>query len=64
MHLLLTQNSPSSYYHHIQGRAKLLIPQGSIFSKICFPQQQEGVGKTYDFLYQNSIRKYEDDLEH
>ena len=31
--------------------------------KICFPQD-EGGGENYDLLYQNSIRKYKDDLEH
>ena len=31
--------------------------------KICFPQDEKG-GENYDLLYQNSIRKYEDDLEH
>ena len=35
----------------------------SIFLKICFPQNKRGRGN-YDLLYQNSIRKYEDDLEH
>ena len=33
------------------------------FLKICFPQDEMG-GGNYNFLYQNSIRKYEDDLEH
>ena len=36
---------------------------GRIFLKICFPQDERGEGN-YDLLYQNSIRKYEDDLEH
>ena len=31
--------------------------------RICFPQDERG-GGNYDLLYQNSIRKYEDDLEH
>ena len=53
---------PSSY-HHALGRRKLLIPSGSILSKICFPQQQKGEGN-YDLLYQNSVKKYEDDFEH
>ena len=36
-----------------------------IFLKICFPkgQEQKG-GGNYDLLYQNSITKYENDLEH
>ena len=33
------------------------------FLKICFPQNRRG-GRKLDLLYQNSIRKYEDDLEH
>ena len=33
------------------------------FLKICFPQDKKG-GEKYDLLYQSSIRKYEDDLEH
>ena len=33
------------------------------FLKICFPQAKRD-GENYDSLYQNSIRKYEDDLEH
>ena len=33
------------------------------FLKICFPQDERG-GENFDLLYQNSIRKYEDDLEH
>ena len=32
--------------HHTLGRRKLLIPPGSIFSKICFPQQEKGVEET------------------
>ena len=30
---------PPSSYHHNLGRGKLLIPLGSIFSEICFPQE-------------------------
>ena len=29
-----------------------------------FPPTAEWGGENYDLLYQNSIRKYEDDLEH
>ena len=36
---------------------------GRIFFKICF-RQDERDRENYDLLYQNSIRKYEDDLEH
>ena len=31
--------------------------------KICFPQDEKG-RENYDLLYQNSIRKYEEKLEH
>ena len=34
-----TQNSSPGSYRDTPGRRKLLIPLGSIFSKICFPQQ-------------------------
>ena len=30
---------------------------------VCYPQDERGEGN-YDLLYQNLIRKYEDDLEH
>ena len=35
---------------------------GQNFLKICFAQEESG-GENYDLLYQNSMRKYEDDLE-
>ena len=36
-----------------------------IFLKISFPKgQEEKGGGNYDLLYQNSITKYENDLEH
>ena len=56
---LTTQNSLPSSCHLTLGRNKYLIPSGSIFSKLCFPQQQKEVE-----VYQNSIRKHEDDLKH
>ena len=40
-----SKNPPSSCLHAL-GRRKLLIPLGSILSKICFPQQQKGVEET------------------
>ena len=40
--LLKTQSS----FHQALGRRKLLIPPGSILSKICFLQQQKGVEET------------------
>ena len=54
----------------IESRHFLLMPpfptqnssQNSL--KICFPPTAEMGGENFDLLYQNSIRKYEDDLEH
>ena len=37
--------------------------QAEFFENL-FPPTAEGGGEIYDWLYQNSIRKYEDDLEH
>ena len=34
------------------------------FFKNIFPPTVEWSGENYDFLYQNSTRKYKDDLEH
>ena len=34
------------------------------FFEDLFPPAAERDGKKYDLLYQNSIRKYEDDLDH
>ena len=53
-----------TFCHHALGRRKLLISPGSILSKICFPPTAERGGGKYDLLYQNSVRKYEDDLKH
>ena len=41
----LKTRPPSSCHHALDSR-KLLIPPGSILSKICFPQQQKGVEET------------------
>ena len=41
-----TQISPPSSCHFTRGRRKLLIPPGSILSKIGFPQQQKGEEET------------------
>ena len=35
-----------------------------IFKNLFPPQAAERGGENYDWLYQNLIRKYEDDLEH
>ena len=61
---LPTQNLPPSSYHHNLGKGKLLIPPGCIFFENLFsPTAERGEGN-YDLLYQNLIRKYEDNLEH
>ena len=42
------------------------VPQSKLkveFFENLFPQEERG-GRNYDLLYQNSIRKNEDDLEH
>ena len=41
-----TQNSLPSFCHKALGRRKLLIPPGSILSKICFPQHQKRLEET------------------
>ena len=45
---------PSSSCLHTLGRRKLLIPPGSILSKICFPQQQKEVEETMFCLMQKN----------
>ena len=43
------------------------LPQSNLqaeFFENLFPPTVEKGGENYDLLYQNSIRKYEDDLEH
>ena len=59
---LPTENSPPSYYHLTLDRGKLLIPPCSIFFENLFPPTAERGGGSYDLLYQNSIREYEDDM--
>ena len=50
-----------SAYSQVERKCSFL--PGSFFSKIYFPPTAErGEGK-YDLLYQNSIRKYEDDYK-
>ena len=39
-------NSPPSSCHHALGRRKLLILQGTILSRICFPPQQRRIEET------------------
>ena len=43
---LSIQNSPPSSCHHTLDRRKFVILSGSIFSKICFPEQQKVVEET------------------
>ena len=44
-------------------KGKLLIPPGTFLRNIFSPKAERAI-ENYDLLYQNSIRKYEDDLEH
>ena len=50
-----------SMYFHSCPSPLLRIPARIVC--FCFPQDERG-GENYDLLYQNLIRKYEDDLEH
>ena len=49
--------------HFYSCSSSPLKTPGRIILHICFPQAKRG-GENYDLLYQNSIRKYEVDLEH
>ena len=60
---LPTQNLPPGSCHHTLCREKLLIPPVSIFRKSVSSKTERGGGK-FDLLYQNLIRKYENDLEY
>ena len=61
---LLTLSSPPSSCQHTIARRKLLIPHppGQLFFENMFPPTGEKGGGNYDLLYQDSIKKYEDDL--
>ena len=48
------------FTHSFVPHSKL---QAEFFENL-FPQTAERGGENYDLLYQSSIRKYEDDLEH
>ena len=53
----------SMHFYSLPSSA--LRTPGTIFWKSVSPKGQEQPGGgNYDLLYQNSIRKYEDDLEH
>ena len=40
------------------------VPHSKLLVKFFVSLKRDGVGGSYDLLYQNSIRKYKDDLEH
>ena len=62
---LTNSNSPPSFYNHPPpDRKELLIPLRQRISENLFLPTTERGGENYDLFYQNSIRKYEDDLEH
>ena len=46
------------------GRGKLFIPPRQRFFENLLPPTAERGGGKFDLLYQNSIRKYQDDLKH
>ena len=48
------------FTHTLVAHSKL---QAELFGNL-LPSTAEMVGENYDLLYQNLIRKYEDDLEH
>ena len=64
MHPIPAQNSLPKSYHYTLSRGKILFAPGSIFFVHLFSTAAERGGENYDLLYQNSTRKYEDDLEH
>ena len=39
------------------------VPHSKLLVELFVSPKTEGVGGSYDLLYQNSIRKYEDNLE-
>ena len=40
------------------------VPHSKLLVEFFVSPKTEGVGGSYDLLYQNSVRKHEDDLEH
>ena len=40
------------------------VPHSKLLVEFFVSRNTEGAGGSYDFLYQNSIKKDEDDLEH
>ena len=65
MYSFPSQNSFPTFHHHLpfQGRGKLPIPPRPHFVENLFPPTAERLGWNYDFLYQESIKRYKDDLE-
>ena len=59
MFLIYGVHIPKKYIESMHIYSKLQVES----FEICFLQDQRGEGN-YDLLYHNSIRKYEDDLEH
>ena len=52
--------NPGIYTHAPIPLSKL---QAEVFENLSPPKKTEKGGENYDLLYQNSVRKYEDDLE-
>ena len=61
---LPNQSSPLVFIISSQAEQNYLYLQTAFFRESVSPQQQKRGGGNYDLLQQNSIRKYEDDLEH
>ena len=66
---LLTHVSPpdsklsSKFLSSHRRQREITLPPGSIFPKICFPQQQKGVEETMVCFFRIQS-EYEDELEH
>ena len=58
--LLENALNPGIFIHAPVPHSKL---QAEFFENL-FPQKAERGGENYHLLYQNSVRKYEDELEH
>ena len=61
-HSKLSTNSYHQTFARV-GTGKLLICLAAFFENLLPPTAERG-GEKYDLIYQNSIRKYEVDLEH
>ena len=61
--------SPRIYHHLISPPPQtvgnyLFLTRQIFFVENLLPPSRKGAGRNYDLLYQNSVRKYENDLEY